>query len=126
MQKVIALLLGAAVALLAVSVYQRARTTTSPKFTTPYQAVVLTTGQVYYGRLEHAGDAYPVLRDVFYVSTQVNTVTKETSSVIVRRGKELHGPEYMVLNHQSILFIEPVKEDSQIARFIAEQQKKSE
>jgi hypothetical protein len=31
----------------------------------------------------------------------------------------------MVLNRRSILFIEPVKEDSEIARSIAEQKKQS-
>jgi len=31
----------------------------------------------------------------------------------------------MVLNRQSILMIEPVKDDSQVAKFIAEQKKQS-
>ncbi len=41
----------------------------------------------------------------------------------VRRGRELHGPEFMVLNRQSIVFMEPVSSDSQVAKFIVSQKK---
>jgi hypothetical protein len=123
MQKLIAALLAIITILLGVLIVQNTRAGSVPPFSTPYQAVVLTGGQVYYGKLENAGGLYPILRDVFYVSTQINPATKESATVIVRRGKELHGPEYMVLNRQSILFVEPIREDSQIARFIAEQNK---
>jgi hypothetical protein len=123
MQRLIAALLAIITILLGVLIVQNVRAGRAPAFSTPYQAVVLTGGQVYYGKLENAGGMYPVLRDVFYVSTQVNPATKESATVIVRRGKELHGPEYMVLNRQSILFVEPIREDSQIAKFIAEQNK---
>lgn len=122
MQKLIAALLTVVSILISVLVLQYLRATRAPAFTTPFQAVVLTGGQVYYGKLENAAGMYPILRDVFYVSTQINPATKESATVIVRRGKELHGPEYMILNRQSILFIEPIREDSQIAKFIAEQQ----
>ena len=121
MQRLIAALLTAVVVLLGALLYQGRATTAAPVFTTPYQAVVLTSGQVYYGKLENASGLYPVLRDVFYVSSQTNTATRETSNVLVRRGKELHGPDYMVLNRLSILFVEPVNQDSQVARFITEQ-----
>ena len=85
--------------------------------------MVLNGGQVYYGKLQNAAGNYPVLRDIFYVVRKENPETKQVSNVLVRRGKELHGPEFMVLNRQSILFIEPVKEDSEIGRSIAEQTK---
>ena len=97
------------------------RRSIEPEFNSQYQAVVLNGGQVYFGKLEHASSQYPVLRDVFYIVNQVNPETKQPSNVLVRRGKELHGPAFMVLNRDSIFFIEPVKEDSQIAKFIAEQ-----
>lgn len=53
--------------------------------------------------------------------SQANPETKQVTNVLVRRGKELHGPDHMVLSWQSILMIEPVKEDSQVAKLIAEQ-----
>jgi len=128
MQKLIAVLLFSVLVLLGVLVFQNVRGSRAaavPEFGTPYQAVVLTGGQVYYGRLENAAGLYPVLRDVFYVASQVNPETKQVQNVFVRRGKELHGPEFMVLNRQSIAFIEPVSETSQVAQFIAEQKKQA-
>jgi len=125
MQKLIAGLLVVAVTLLATLIVRDIRSTTAADFTTPYQAVVLTGGQVYYGKLENAAGLFPVLRDVFYIASQVNPETKQVQNVFVRRGKELHGPDYMVLNRQSIAFVEPVKEDSQVAKFIMEQKKQA-
>ena len=125
MQKLLAGLLLVVVALLATLVVRDIRSNTAADFTTPYQAVVLTGGQVYYGKLENAAGLVPVLRDVFYIASQVNPETKKVQNVFVRRGKELHGPDYMVLNRQSIAFVEPVKEDSQVAKFIAEQKKQA-
>ena len=84
---------------------------------------MLNGGQVYYGKLENASGLYPVLRDVFYVVRKEIPETKQVSNVLVRRGKELHGPEFMVLSRQSILFIEPVRPDSDIGRTITEQKK---
>jgi hypothetical protein len=125
MLKVIAVLLAALVGLLGLAVFQNIRSASAPVFKTPYQAVVLTGGQVYYGKLENASGMYPVLRDIFYVVTKQDAQTKQVSNVLVRRGKELHGPEYMVLNRQSILFVEPVKEDSEIGKSIEEQRSQS-
>jgi hypothetical protein len=125
MQRLNSGLLAIAVALLAALLFRDVRATAAPEFATPYQAVVLTGGQVYYGRLENAAGLFPVLRDVFYIASQVNPETKQAQNVFVRRGKELHGPEYMVLNRQSIAFVEPVKDDSQVANFIAEQKKQA-
>jgi len=94
-----------------------------PKFDTPYQAVVLANGQVFFGRLSGAGAEHPRLDDVFYVQAQVSPETKQTTSVLIRRGKEWHGPTYMYLNARSILLIEPVGTDSKVAQLIAEAQK---
>lgn len=120
MQKVIALLLSIVVALLGAMAFIFYPTTTLT-FNTPYQAVVLVNGQVYFGKLRNTSSQYPELRDVFYVISQGNPETKQVSNILVRRGKELHGPDYMILNRQSILMIEPVNEISQVAKLIAEQ-----
>lgn len=120
MQKLIALLLSTLVIMLGSAAFLYYRST-ALAFSTPYQAVVLANGQVYFGKLGNFSSQYPELRDVFYVISQGNPETKQVSNILVRRGKELHGPDYMVLNRQSILIIEPVKEDSQVAKLIAEQ-----
>ncbi len=90
------------------------------QFTTPYQAVLLTNGSVYFGHLSGYGGHTPVLTDVYYVVSQTNPETKQVSNVLVHRGKELHEPDRMYLNPQSIVFVEPVG-NSKVAQFIAQQ-----
>ena len=94
-----------------------------PKFDTSYQAVYLANGQVFFGKLSGAESEHPRLDDVFYVQTQVNPETKQATSILIRRGKEWHGPSYMYLNGRSILLMEPVGPDSKVAQLIAEAQK---
>jgi hypothetical protein len=89
------------------------------RLTTGDQAVLLSNGSVYYGKLEGLGTAYPVLRDVFYVQVGVDPNTKQTTRVLIRRGKEWHGPDYMVLNANHILLVEPVTQGSRVAELIA-------
>jgi len=89
-------------------------------FRTAYQAVLLTNGSVYYGKLEGLGGPFPVLRDVFYVQAATDPNTKQTTSVLIRRGKEWHAPDYMVLNANHILLVEPVTAGSRVANLIAE------
>lgn len=83
-----------------------------------YSAVLLDNNQVYFGKLDKAGSAYPVLTDVYYVQSQVNQETKAVTNVLVRRGNELHGPDRMFLNSHHILFIEPVGPNSKVAQLI--------
>ena len=85
-----------------------------------YYAVLLTNGSVYFGKLEGMGSQFPVLRDVFYVQPgPVDPNTKQPQGmVLVHRGKELHGPDRMILNDHSIVFIEPVGPDSRVAQLI--------
>src|SRR6266542_6515644 len=69
-----------------------------PKLTTPYHAVLLSNGQVYYGRLEGLGSQFPVLTEVYYVQAAVNPQTKEQNNVLLKRGGEWHAPDRMILN----------------------------
>jgi hypothetical protein len=89
-------------------------------FTTPYQAVLLTNGTAYFGKLEGYGTPRPVLTDVYYIVTQNNPETKQSSNVLVRRGKELHEPDRMYLNANQILCVEPVGTSSKVAQLIAQ------
>ncbi len=38
----------------------------------------------------------------------------------MKRGKEWHGPDRMILNEKAILFVEPVGADSKVAQLIAQ------
>ena len=75
-------------------------------------------GSVYFGHLQNYGSRDPILVDVYYVVSQTNPETKQTSNVLVKRGKELHAPDRMYLNPSQILFVEPVGVDSKIAQLI--------
>jgi hypothetical protein len=92
----------------------------SPRLDTPYQAVLLSNGQVYYGRLEGLGSKFPVLREVYYVQTSVNPQTKEPNNILLKRGNEWHGPDRMVLNANQVILVEPVGPTSKVAELIKE------
>jgi hypothetical protein len=91
------------------------------EFSTPYQAVLLTNGAVYFGHLQGYGGPTPVLTDVYYIVSQTNPETKQASNVLVKRGKELHEPDRMYLNPNQLLFVEPVGVNSKVAQLIAQQ-----
>ena len=92
-----------------------------PQLDTPYQAVALMNGQMFYGRMEGSDGDYVTLRDVFYIQGRQNPETKAVTSVLIKRGGEAHNPDRMQINRQQVLLIEPVKTDSHIAKLIAEQ-----
>jgi len=94
----------------------------APQIATPFQAILLDTGQVYFGKIEGLGSNFPVLRDVYYIQSATDPQTKQVTSVLVRRGKEWHGPEYTVLNARHIAMVEPVSPTSKVATLIAEQE----
>jgi hypothetical protein len=119
----VAALLVVVLAAVAAIAWQR-RIGNRVKFDTPYQAVLLDNNQVYYGKIQGVGTDYPVLTDVFYVQNVVNPQTKEVTNVLVRRGKEWHGPDRMVINSRHIILIEPVSPNSKVAQLIAEARSK--
>jgi hypothetical protein len=92
----------------------------STQFPTPYQAVLLSNGSVYFGHLQGYGGRQPVMIDVYYVVTQTNPDTKQTNNILVKRGKELHEPDRMYLNPNQIILVEPVGTSSKVAQLIAQ------
>lgn len=89
-------------------------------FKSEYQVVFLTNGQAFIGKLDGAGSEYPLLRDVYYIQSGVEQGTKQVTNVLVKRGKELHGPDFMYINARNILMIEPVTAESQVGKLIKE------
>jgi hypothetical protein len=92
-------------------------------FPTPYQAVLLSNGSVYYGKLSGYGTGHPILTDVYYILSKTDPETKQVTNVLVKRGKELHGPDRMYLNAMQIVFVEPVGSGSKVAQLISEANK---
>lgn len=88
-----------------------------------YYAVLLSNNSVYFGKLEGATSDFPVLHDVYYVQSGVDKDTKAVNNILVKRGKEWHGPDRMIINQKAIVFIEPVGPGSKVAQLIAESKK---
>lgn len=95
-----------------------------PSFATPFQAVLLDNGQVYYGKVEGLGSDFPIVRDVFYVQQSQDPTTKAVTNVLIRRGQEWHGPDYTVINARHLVMVEPIGSNSKVAQLIQEQQSK--
>ena len=79
-----------------------------------YQAIFLTNGSTYFGKLQEQGDEWFVLSDVFYLSA-----SDQTGTQLIRRGSEPQGPrEPMIISKQQVLFIENLRDDSDIVTAI--------
>jgi hypothetical protein len=89
------------------------------KFETPYQAILLDNGQVYYARVNQMDSDFSVMTDVFYVERQVDSQTKEVKNILIRRGNEWHAPNRTIVSSRHILMIEPVAPGSKVAELIA-------
>lgn len=79
-----------------------------------YQAVFLTNGSTYFGKLQAQGDEWFLLSDVFYLSAG-----DQTAPQLLKRGSEAQGPkEPMIIAKAQILFIENLRDDSEIVTLI--------
>jgi hypothetical protein len=106
------------------------------------QAVFLTNGQVYFGKLQTANQYYLKLENIYYLQIQqsvqpastngVNTpttnsttanssATNDSSAQLVKLGNELHGPEdEMTIMRSQVMFWENMKPDSKVSKAIAQ------
>jgi hypothetical protein len=117
-EAVLAIIGLAIVALLAAIVYQNHRRFHTPLLTTPYQAVVLANGNVFYGRIDHLGSDHPVLRDVFTVRSEPDPQTQRPRYVVTKRRDGTTGADHLIFPAAAIAFIEPVHPDSTIGKLI--------
>lgn len=99
-----------------------------------YQAVFLTNGQVYFGKLTKVEDRYLQLNSIYYlqVTPVLQTGTADEVSgqptqqqqqqqqlSLVKLGNELHAPvDEMFINRDQVLFIEDLKEDGKVVQAI--------
>lgn len=88
-----------------------------------YQAVFLTNGQAYFGKLRGASSRTPVLDDVYYLQTPVQGQASGTPQFsLAKLGQgEVHGPQdRMFINRDQLLFWEDLRQDSQVLKTIGE------
>ncbi len=100
-----------------------------------WQAVFLTNGQVYFGKLKNVKTDYPTLEDVYYLQVQdvpiqpaepatdeagvQPAVQTQQQMIMVKFGTELHRPmDKMFLNKDHIMFFEDLREDSNVVTAI--------
>ncbi len=88
-----------------------------------YQAVFLTNGQVYFGKVTSSLTGQFVdLEDVYYLQVaQANETdpAAQQGTSLVKLGSEMHGPENdMQVNRDQILFVEQLRVDSKIVEAI--------
>lgn len=121
-------------ALLAGLVYGYNQMTGSTIDSKKYQAVFLTNGQVYFGKLHRAGDYYK-LTNVYYLqasqtsegsSNNPQQAASANSGVqLIKLGNEVHGPEdAMVIDKAQVLFFENLKNDGKVVDSITKYQAK--
>lgn len=95
-----------------------------------YQAVFLTNGQTYFGKVSGERKAYVTLDNVYYLllkkplqnQNQAGEVQNQDLSKpeysLIKLGKEMHGPTSMSINRDQILFIENLADDSKVVTAI--------
>lgn len=92
-----------------------------------YQAVFLTNGNVYFGKLSMNRGQY-VLKDVFYVQTsraQVKDAKSDTK--LIKLGDEVHGPQdAMYIERKNVILWENLRDDGKVAMAIKEFKKQKE
>ncbi len=92
-----------------------------------WQAVFLTDGQVYFGKLDDYNNKYVKLTDVYYLKFS-NGLQQEKDGVtsisgrnlnLIKLGGEAHGPEgEMYISKSQIMFFENLKESSTVVQAI--------
>lgn len=94
-----------------------------------YQAVFVSNGQVYFGKVSGEKKDYVSVSDVYYMvlkqplqnqkadGTDTQDQTKPEYT-LVKLGKEMHGPTSMSINKDQILFIENLSDDSKVVSTI--------
>lgn len=96
-----------------------------------YQAVFLTNGQVYFGKMSDTDSNFATMVDIFYLQVvqpplqgqqdpnQPAAAQPQPQISLVKLGNELHGPvDEMKINREHILFFEDLKTGGQVVQAI--------
>lgn len=101
-----------------------------------YQAVFLTNGQVYFGKISSMTSATVTMEDIYYLQQGVQgqdqadeqgpTSPTNTQLQLTKLGKELHGPEdIMYIERSQVLFWENLRDDSEVVKNIELEKKQN-
>lgn len=94
-----------------------------------FQAVFLTNGQVYFGKLKNVDNNYLTLTDIYYLQVQqqvqpASSTSSNSQVSLAKLGNELHGPEdFMYVARDQVLFWENLKDSGKVVQAIDAYQK---
>ena len=102
------------------------------KLTGDWQAVFLSNGQVYFGKVQSVTSDTVYLKNIYYLQVvqqplqrsqegeEVPTVSgSEQRLTLIKLGNELHGPvDEMVINRFHVILMEDLKDDSRVVQAI--------
>lgn len=92
-----------------------------------YQAVFLSSGQVYFGKLQVVNDSYLKITNVYYIQNKADSVdTTDSNNIeLIKLTKAVHGPkDELVINRDHVLFFENLEDQGQAAKLISGDNKK--
>lgn len=94
------------------------------------QAVFLSTGQVYFGKIKTLNSNYFVVSNIYYLQTSSTgtgaAANANTSVSLVKLGCELHSPfDQMVINRSQVTFWENLQDTGQVAKAVKSFQDKN-
>ena len=100
-------------------------------FQSEWQAIFLTNGQVYFGKVAKIDDSFIYLTDIYYlqVVTSQNTIGQppdvqtqpEQRLTLIKMGNEIHGPrDEMRINRDHVVLIEDLKDDGRVVKAISD------
>lgn len=95
-----------------------------------WQAVFLTNGQVYFGKIAKDSSKEIILRNIYYLQVVEKPLQRtqegeapaagaQQELTLIKLGNELHGPvDEMVINPDQVLLTERLKSDSRVVQAI--------
>jgi hypothetical protein len=96
-----------------------------------WQAIFLSNGQVYFGKVKAVGTKTVTLADIYYLQVVTKPLqrTQEGATAaaaqtqqeltLIKLGNEIHGPtDHMVINRDQVLLSEILKNDSRVVQAI--------
>lgn len=93
-------------------------------YTNKWYAVYLTNNQTFYGHIKAINSDLIKLRDVYYLST-IDISGQQSINLVKRGASEISLPENeFIINRSSLLYFEPMQENSEIVRLIRQHENK--
>lgn len=80
-----------------------------------YQAVLLTTGDVYFAKVSDGYGRYVTFRDIYYPQVPQAPAGQQPEIRLIKFGGEIHGPQDEIrVNREHIIMIQPLRSDSRV------------